>query len=130
MHIPDSHADILRKKAFAQVATIMPDGTPQLTPVWVDYDGEHVLFNTARGRRKDKNLRRDPHVAITVTDPDNPYRYVQVRGEVAEDTTDGADAHIDRLAKKYMGVDEYPNRRPGEKRVIYKIKPEKVQVMG
>ena len=128
--IPDSFKDLLQKKAFANLATVNADGTPQVTPVWFDYDGTHIRFNTAKGRVKDRNLRRNPAVALAVMDPDNPYRYVQVRGRVAEITESGADAHIDALTKKYTGQDRYANRRPGEVRVIYKIAPERVQTMG
>jgi len=128
--IPESFRDIFSKKAFAHVATVGRDGTPQVTPVWVDYDGTHVRFNTARGRAKDKNLQRSPKVALSVQDPDNPYRYVQVRGRVVEMTEKDADAHIDALSKKYTGRDRYANRQPGEVRVIVKILPEKVQSMG
>jgi PPOX class probable F420-dependent enzyme len=128
--IPESFRDIFAKKAFAHVATVGRDGTPQVTPVWVDYDGTHVRFNTARGRVKDKNLQRSPTIALSVQDPDNPYRYVQVRGRVVEMTEKDADAHIDALSKKYTGRDKYANRRPGEVRVIVKILPEKVQSMG
>ena len=130
MSIPESHKDLLTKKAFANLATVNPDGTPQVTPVWFDTDGGDIRINTARGRVKDRNLRRNAAVALAVMDPDNPYRYVQVKGRVAEVTESGADAHIDSLAKKYMGVDKYPYRRPGEVRVIFKIRPERVQTMG
>ena len=130
MGFPDSHKDLLQKKAFANLATVNPDGSPQVTPVWFDVDGEDVRINTARGRVKDRNLRQNAAVALAVMDPDNPYRYVQVRGRVAEVTESGADAHIDSLAKKYMGVDKYPYRRPGEVRVIFKIRAERVQTMG
>jgi PPOX class probable F420-dependent enzyme len=124
------YRDILDKKAFAHLATVGADGTPQVTPVWVDYDGTHVRFNTARGRVKDRNLQRNPRVALAVQDPDNPYRYVQIRGRVAEMTEQGADAHIDALAKKYIGQDRYPWKRPGEVRVIVKIAPDRVQGLG
>ena len=130
MGFPDSHKDLLQKKAFANLATVNPDGSPQVTPVWFDIDGEDIRINTARGRIKDRNLRQNAAVALAVMDPDNPYRYVQVRGRVSEVTESGADAHIDSLAKKYMGVDKYPYRRPGEVRVIFKIRPERVQTMG
>ena len=126
----DKYRDIFDKKAFCHLATVGRDGRPQVTPVWVDLDNGHVRINTARGRVKDKNLKRNPNVALSVQDPDNPYRYVQVRGRVAEMTEQGADAHIDALAKKYIGKDKYPNRQPGEVRVIAKIKPESVQGMG
>jgi PPOX class probable F420-dependent enzyme len=128
--IPEKYRDLFDKKAFANLATMMPDGTPQVTPVWVDYDGTHVLVNSARGRQKDKNLRRNPTVALSIQDPDNPYRYLEIRGRVTEITEDGADEHIDKMAKKYMGVDRYPGRQPGEVRVIYKIEPQRASSMG
>ena len=122
--IPDSHLDLFKKKAFANLATLMPGGEPQVTPVWVDYDGRYVLINTAENRQKDKNLTRDPRVALAIMDPDNPYRYLEIRGRVAERTHDGADQQIDSLAKRYLGKDKYPFRQPGEVRVIFKIQPE------
>ena len=122
--IPDRFIDLFSKKAFAHLATLMPDGSPQVTPVWVDYQDGFVLVNSARGRQKDRNMRRDTRVAIAILDPDNPYRYLQVRGRVVEITEVGADAHIDKMALKYLGREKYPNRRPGEIRVIYKIQPE------
>jgi PPOX class probable F420-dependent enzyme len=128
--IPEKFSDLFNKKAFANLATVMPDGTPQVTPVWVDYDGKHVIFNSAEGRQKDRNLRRNPNVALSIVDPDNPYRYLQVRGKVVEITKNGADQHIDKLAKKYLGKDKYPNRQPGEVRVMYKVQPESTQTMG
>jgi PPOX class probable F420-dependent enzyme len=124
--IPDSHLDLFKKKAFAHLATLMPDGTPQTTPVWVDYDGRHVVINTAEGRQKDKNMQRNGHVALSISDPDNPYRYLEVRGKVTERTHQNADQHIDAMAKKYLGQDKYPYRRPGEVRVVYKVTPERV----
>ncbi len=130
MPFPDSHRDLLAKKAFANIATVGAAGAPQVTPVWFDAEGDLIRINTAKGRVKDRNLRRNPMVALSVMDPDNPYRYVQVRGRVTEVTENGADAHIDALAKKYTGADRYAHRRPGEVRVIFKIKPERVQVMG
>jgi PPOX class probable F420-dependent enzyme len=123
--IPQTHLDLFQKKAFAHLATLMPDGKPQVTPVWVDYDGTYVLINTAEGRLKDKNMQRDGRIAFSMTDPDNPYRYLEVRGKVAERTHKGADAHIDAMAKKYLGQDKYPFRQPGEVRVIYKVVPER-----
>jgi PPOX class probable F420-dependent enzyme len=128
--IPDKYRDLFEKKSFGQLATLMTDGTPQVTPVWCDFDGKYVRVNSAVGRVKDKNVRRNPNVAISLQDPDNPYRYVAVRGKVEEITQDGADAHIDSLAKKYLGQDKYPFRQPGEVRVIYKIRPERVSSMG
>jgi PPOX class probable F420-dependent enzyme len=120
------YADLFQKPAFAHLATLMPDGSAQVTPVWVDYDGQYVLINSALGRLKDRNIHRDPRVTIEIQDPDDPYRYLQLRGRVVDITTAGADAHIDHLAKKYLGVDRYPGHTPNETRVIYKIRPEKV----
>jgi PPOX class probable F420-dependent enzyme len=128
--IPETYRDLFEKKAFAHLATVSAAGAPQSTPVWVDFDGTHVRFNTARGRIKDKNLTANPRVALSILDPENPYRYIQVRGRVAEMTEQGADAHIDALAKKYLGQDTYPFRRPGEVRMVVKITPERVQTMG
>ena len=123
------YRDIFDKKAFAHVATIGAGGGLHVTPVWVDFDGTHIRFNTARGRVKDRNLQRNPKIALAVQDPDNPYRYVQVRGR-AELIEEGAEAHIDALAKKYIGQDHYPWRRPGEVRVMVRVAPEHVQGMG
>jgi len=128
--IPDNYSDLFNKKAFANLATINSDGTPQVTPVWVDYDGKHVIVNSARGRRKDKNMTENSAVSLAIMDPDNPYRYLEVRGRVAEITEEGADQHIDKMAKKYLGVDKYPYRRAGEVRVMYKIEPRKTSAMG
>ena len=120
--IPKNYRDLFDKKAFAHLATLMPDGRPQVTPVWFEYDGGNLVVNTKIGRQKDLNMQRDKHVSLSIQDPENPYRYLEVRGEVVERTEKGAEEHIDRLAHKYMGVD-YPFRKPGEKRVIFKIKP-------
>ena len=129
--IPASHADLLtEKKAFASLATLNADGSPQVTPVWVDFDGSHVLVNTAKGRVKTKNLEREPRVALTIIDPENPYRHIGIQGRVAGVTESGADAHIDRMAKKYIGKDTYPWRAPGDVRIIVRIAPEKVYTMG
>ena len=128
--IPEKYRDLFQKRAFASLATLMPDGRPQVSPVWCDYDGEHVIFNSAKGRQKDKNVRRDPRVSMAVIDPDNPYRYLEIRGRVVEITEDGASAHIDKMAKKYLGQDKYPYRAPGEVRVLYKIEPERASTMG
>ena len=119
--IPESHLDLFRKKAFANLATLMPNGSPQVTPVWVDYDGRHVIINTAEGRQKDKNLQRDGRVALSIMDPENPYRYLEVRGRITQRTHEGADQHIDAMARKYLGQDKYPYRQPGEVRVLYKV---------
>jgi PPOX class probable F420-dependent enzyme len=124
----DDYADLLtQKQAFAHLATVLPSGAPQVTPVWIDFKDGHVLVNTAKGRVKARNMEIGTSVALSITDPDNPYRYVQVRGVVSGIRTEGADAHIDSLAKKYLGQDKYPFRQPGEERLIYEIEPRAVQ---
>jgi PPOX class probable F420-dependent enzyme len=128
--IPQSHADLFDKKSFANLATVNADGSPQVTPVWWDTDGTNILVNSAKGRVKTKNLERNPKVALSIADPENPYRYVGIQGRVVEMTETGADDHINALSKKYIGKDIYPYRRPGEVRVIFKIKPEKVHTNG
>ena len=117
---------LFKDKNFAFLATIMDDGSPQVTPVWVDTDGDYIIINTAEGRLKHKNISRDPRVAVSVLDHANPYKMVTVQGTVVEQTTTGADEHIDKMAKKYLGLDKYPGRVPGETRVVLKIKPESV----
>jgi PPOX class probable F420-dependent enzyme len=131
-NIPESHLDLLKneKKAFLILATLMSNGSPQITPVWFNTDGENILINSAKGRVKDRNMRSRPQVALCILDPSNPYRYLQIRGKVVAFTTDGAENHIDTLAFKYRGVPKYPHRQPGEQRVIYKIRIEKVDVHG
>jgi len=128
--IPAKYRDLFTKRAFASLATRMPNDDVQVTPVWVDVDNGTVLFNSARGRVKDKNIRRDPRVTLTLMDPDNPYRYMEIRGRVVDFTEKGADQHIDKLAKKYLGVDKYPYAQPGEVRVLYRVKPEHVHASG
>lgn len=130
MAIPEKYRDLLSKKALAHLATVMPDGSPQSTPVWFHFRDGLVEVNSAKGRRKDRNMRANPKVSLSLTDPDNPYRYLEVRGEVVEITEDGADAHIDFLAKKYLDADSYPFRSPQETRVIYRIKPTGSSAMG
>ena len=125
--LPDGAKGLLDAPNFAHVVTLMDDGMPQVTPVWIDREDDTVVFNTAKGRAKHRNLERDNRVALSVHDQDNPYHYVQVRGRVSEITTDGADAHIDAMAKKYLDADEYPFRKPEEERVIVRIDPEAVQ---
>jgi PPOX class probable F420-dependent enzyme len=117
---------LFEKPNFGHLATLMPDGSPQVTAVWVDFDGRHILVNTAEGRQKPRNIRRDPRVAIEVMSQENPYAHALVRGRVVEVTNDGAEEHIDRLAKKYLGRDTYPFRQPGERRVIFRIAAEHV----
>jgi PPOX class probable F420-dependent enzyme len=125
--IPESHQDLLSEevRAFGVLATTMPDGSPQATPVWVDREGEFVLVNTARDRIKDKNMQARPHVALTILDPDDPYRYMQIRGEVVENIEEGAVEHINRLSAKYTGNPKYPVAE-GDVRVIYTIRPTSV----
>jgi len=114
---------------IAHVATIMPDGSPQVTPVWVDLEGGRILVNTAEGRAKPRNVRGDPRVAISITKQDNPYAFAAIRGRVVEMRHEGADELIDKLAKKYIGQDRYPWRLPGEQRLILVIEPERVTSM-
>jgi len=129
--IPNDFLDLLtQKKAFANLATVMPDGSAQVTPVWFDYTDGKIRVNTARGRVKDKNMAKGKRVALAIMDPDNPYRYLQVRGTVVLETEQGAEAHIDSLAKKYLGKDRYPFRVPNEVRVTYGIEPTSAQGMS
>ena len=129
MQVPDSFRDLFEKRTFAHVSTILPDGSPHVTPVWIDYDEDagHLLFNTTRGRRKERNLRANPDVAVSMTDPDDPYRFCSVQGEAVELTEDGAVDHINDLAQRYMDVEEYPNLgTEAGARVIVRIEPERV----
>jgi PPOX class probable F420-dependent enzyme len=130
--IPESFDDLFERETFANFATLMPDGTPQVTPVWIDRDEDgYLLVNTARGRQKERNVERDSEVGLCILDPDDPYRYLSVRGEVIEVTEDGAVEHIDRLARRYMGVEEYPHH--GEEsgpRVLVRIRPDRVVASG
>ncbi len=128
--IPEAYLDLFEKRAFAHLATLMPDGSPQLTPVWVDYDGQHILVNSAKGRVKDRNMEARPQVAVEIMDPDSSYRFLAVRGRVVAIEEEGALDHIDRLAKKYLDVDKYPHLQPGEVRRIYRILPESVVASG
>ena len=127
--IPEKYVDLMTTPAFAHLGTLMPDGSPQVTPVWFDYDGEFLLVNSAKGRVKDKNMRRDPRVTLEIQDPANPYRYLEVRGLVEDITEEGADAMIDKLAMKYLGKEKYPFASPEEVRVIYKVRPLKTHGM-
>ena len=131
-------ADVLSEKAralisrpvLASLATLNPDGSPQITPLWVDLDGDDVVFNTAQGRKKARNLERDARVAVTVIDPDDQYNVVAFQGTVTEVTAHGADAHIDALAKKYLGVDSYPMRREGEVRIRVTVRTDHIAMQG
>jgi PPOX class probable F420-dependent enzyme len=130
--VPDTFSDLLidETRALVYLATLMPDGSPQVTPIWFNTDGTHILINSAAGRVKDSNMRARPQVALVIADPKNPYRYVQIRGRVVEITRQGADAHIDALSGKYTGNPKYQGRSAGEQRVTYKIFPDKVSTMG
>lgn len=122
--IPEKFEDLFEKRAFGHLATLMPDGSPQVTPVWVDYDGECILINSVKGRQKDRNMERDPRVAISIQDPDDPYRYLQIRGKVVEATFKGADKHIDIQAQRYLGLEKHPHQAEGRK--LFMIQPERV----
>jgi PPOX class probable F420-dependent enzyme len=128
--IPDAFRDILDKKTLAHLATTGRDGSPQVSPVWIDREGDLLVVNSAKGRVKDRNMRSHARVALSATDPDNPYRALMIQGRVVKITEDGADAHIDKMAKKYLGQDKYPFRTPTEVRVKYYIEPLKVATMG
>jgi PPOX class probable F420-dependent enzyme len=124
--IPEAYKDLFEKRAFAYLATLVANARPQVTPVWCDFDGSHIRINSSKGRVKDRNMRRNKNVALTIVDPDDPYRHVDVQGEVVEITEDGADDHLKSLTRKYLGTDQNASRRPGETRVIYRIRPDRV----
>jgi PPOX class probable F420-dependent enzyme len=122
--------ELMKDTNFCHVATLRADGTVHGVPVWVDVQDGRPVLNSAEGRAWPRNLERDPRVTLTVQNRENPYEYLEVRGRVAERTHDGADEHIDALAKKYLGADSYPGRRPGEQRVIIRVEPEYARVRG
>jgi PPOX class probable F420-dependent enzyme len=124
--LSDEQKKFFRKPNFGHLATLEPDGSPQVTPVWIDVDDEHILINTAKGRKKVRNVERDPRVSVEVVEQENPYSMLSVQGKVVGMTTEGADEHIDAMAKKYLGQDSYPFRKEGEERLILKIQPVKV----
>lgn len=131
VQLPADVIDLFEGQTYANFGTVMPNGTPQITPVWIDHEDDDILVNTAKGRQKERNVRRNPRVGICILDPGDPYRYVSVRGTVYEITTDGAVEHIDALARRYMGVEEYPNH--GDERgprVILRIRPDSVVTNG
>ena len=128
--IPEQYRDLLEKPIVVGLATMLPNGQPQVTPVWADFDGQHIRVNTAAGRQKQKDMAARPQVTVLAIDPSNPYRYLEVRGKVAKISKEGADAHIDALAHQYLGVEKYPNRVPGEQRVICYVEPVKVHAQG
>ncbi len=131
MDVPADYEDLFEKKTFAHFATTLPDGRPHVTPVWVDYDSDanELLINTARGRRKTRNVQSDPVVGISMVDPDNQYRSLSVTGTVTEITPDGAVEHINALAGRYMGVEEYPNLDSSNERLILRIHPDEVRAL-
>ena len=124
--LSDRARTLLESRNFAHMATLMPDGSPQVTPVWVDYNGTHILVNTLEGSIKARNLNEDPRVAVTISNIDNPFEYMAVRGHAVELTHEGAEDHVDRLAKKYLGEETYSHRKPGDRRLLVKIAPEHV----
>lgn len=127
--IPEQARSLFKNKNFAYLSTLMQDGSPQVSPVWADIQGDEILVNTAQGRVKQKNVSRDPRVAISVADSANPYTMVSIQGRVVQQTPEGADQHIDQMAKKYLGLEKYPFAAPDEKRILLRIKPEKVHYM-
>lgn len=130
--IPDSHADLVAwdTRSFAHVATVGPDGEPHSSPVWFEWDGDHIKFSLTTGRQKYRNLQRDKRVSLSILDPHDPYRYVEVRGELDQIESDPEIAFISRMAKKYKGLDVYPWHRPGDERVVMKVRPIHVSGMG
>lgn len=128
--IPENVKKLLQDKNYAHLGTLMKDGSPQVSVVWIDVEGDRILVNTAEGRAKPRNVRRDPRVAISITDNANAYQTATVRGRVVEITAEGADAHIDKLAKKYLDADTYPYRQAGEQRLIMVIEPDHVTSYG
>lgn len=128
--IPEAFLDLFTKPVLAHLATLMPNGSPQVTPVWIDFDGEHILVNTAEGRQKDRNLAARPAVALSMVDPDDQFRYLEVRGRVVERTRDGAIEHVDRLAQRYLGVERYPRHGQTAPRIILKIALDHVVAQG
>ena len=130
MNIPASHADILNTTTLAHVATIGPNGHPQNNPVWFGWDGTHVLFSQTTGRQKYRNLQNDKNVALSLLDPANPYRYLEIRGAVTEIVDDDENAFIDSMARKYLGQPQYPWHQPGDHRVIVKVLPTRTTQMG
>jgi PPOX class probable F420-dependent enzyme len=122
--------ELIARPVLASLTTLGKDGSPQVTPLWIDRDGDDLLFNTAKGRVKERHMENDPRVAVSVVDPDDQYNVVAVRGTVIDITTDGADEHIDALAKKYLGVDSYPMRREGEVRVKVRVRTDRIAMQS
>jgi PPOX class probable F420-dependent enzyme len=121
---------LIARPVLASLTTLAADGSPQVTPIWIDRDGDDLLFNTAQGRVKARHMAHDPRVAVSVVDPDDPYNVVALRGTVTDITTEGADEHIDALAKKYLGVDTYPMRQEGEVRIKVRVRPDRIAMQS
>jgi hypothetical protein len=130
MTIPEAYADLLDKKTFWHIATTGPDGEIQSSPVWAGWDGDHFVFSLTTGRQKYRNLQANPNIAVSGTDPDNPYRYLEIRGKVVGFDDDSSNVFIDSMAKKYMGVDAYPFHQPGDQRVVVRVEPTHTTQMG
>jgi PPOX class probable F420-dependent enzyme len=128
--LSDKARALIARPVLASLTTLSKDGSPQVTPLWIDQDGDDLLFNTAKGRVKERHMENDPRVAVSVVDPDDQYNVVAVRGTVVDITTDGADEHIDALAKKYLGVDSYPMRQEGEVRVKVRVRTDRIAMQG
>lgn len=124
--IPETHRDLVERPIVAVLATVNPDGTPQASPVWFDYVDGYIRVNSAKGRQKDRNMRERPYVSLVIVDPDNPYRYLEIRGRVVQITEEGAREHIDALARRYTGADRFTPQNPNEVRVMYIIEPTRV----
>lgn len=130
MTIPEAYTDLLKSNALANIATIGPKGEPQVNPVWFDWDGEHVLFSQTKSRQKLQNLAKDPRIALSIVDPQNPYRYIEIRGVVARVDEDPNLDFINAMAKKYAGQDKYSGHRPGDERVVVVVEPQHTTQMG
>lgn len=128
--IPSGFRDLFQKRAYASLGTLRPDGSPQVTPVWCDVEGDCVLINTAKDRHQDKNIRHDARVGVIITDPENPYRYLEIRGRAVEVTGRDVVAHLDAMAKKYLGIESYIWKQPGEIRVLYRIEAERINAFS
>ncbi len=128
--VPEDFKDLLQSSALLNVATIGPKGEPQNNPVWFDWDGAHILFSQTKGRQKYRNVKRDPRVALSIVDPKNPYRYIEVRGVVTRIDEDPENKFINSMSKKYINQDTYPYHQPGDERVIIIVQPEHVTTMG
>ena len=128
--IPTEFHDLLESNALAHIATMGPKGEPQSSPVWFGWDGTHILFSQTKGRQKYRNITRDPHIALSIVDPKNPFRYLEVRGTVARIDEDGDNTFINSMAKKYINKDVYPNHQPGDERVVIVVQPEHTTSMG